>query len=95
MAKKKGLIALDPEDANLLCPLSGTNTKGRKVAAHILTVVRVCDRKIKNLKSIFACCPLHNVTVFLNDQSIVEELIDGSLKEVEVPAGTRDPLVPR
>lgn len=87
MSKHK-LLALDADDIELMCPLSGVEVSGRKILPHIITVVRVCYRTQKKLPSIFACCPIHNITMFLNNQPIVEELIHGSLENPPLPPRT-------
>jgi hypothetical protein len=77
-----------------MCPLSGVVVKGKKIIPHIADTVRICVRAKSGRRSLFVCCPIHNVQIFVNDQSIVEEIIDGTLEEVKVPPGSRD-LGPR
>jgi hypothetical protein len=73
-----------------MCPLSGVVVKGRKIVPHIADTVRVCFRPKSGRRSLFVCCPVHNVQMFLNDQSIVEEILHVALEEESLPTGSRD-----
>lgn len=73
-----------------MCPLSGVVVKGRKIVPHIAETVRICVRPKTGRQSLFICCPVHNVQMFLNDKSIVEEMIDGAIEEAPLPPGSRD-----
>lgn len=91
MEKKKASLALDPNAVGIRCPLSGVRAGVQRIVPHLVSVVRVCDRTQKGLKSLFLSCVIHNVQMFINDQFLVKEITDAALEEAPLPAGPRDP----
>lgn len=90
MEKKKASLALDPNAVGIRCPLSGVRVGIQKIVPHLVSVVRVCDRTQKGLKSLFLSCVIHNVQMFINDQFLVKEITDGAIEEIPIPPRSRD-----